>query len=128
MHCSKCGLCCEETEMLLTEADVQLLEQAGYVRKDFMHYDSKNFAQLRNREGHCVFYDPNKHSCKVYKLRPLGCHLYPVIYGEGEGVITDDICAMRRTVSKTEIERKGKRLIRLLDAIDSEAENRHGST
>jgi uncharacterized protein len=124
MRCSRCGLCCEETEMLLSERDIELLEKAGYVRKSFVRHDPRSCAQLRNNRGYCVFYDAEKHRCRVYRLRPLGCRIYPVIYCEEEDVIVDDLCPMKNTVSKTETERKSKKLLKLLKTIDREAERR----
>jgi len=128
MRCSRCGLCCEETEMLLSEKDIGLLGKAGYTRESFVRYDTQGCAQLRNNRDHCVFYDVGKHRCRVYRFRPLGCRIYPVIYSEEEGVIVDDLCPMRDTVSKTETERKGKRLIKLLKTIDKESGKRRSST
>jgi hypothetical protein len=44
-----------------------------------------------------------------------------VIYSEDEGVIVDDICSMMGTVSAGEVNRKTRKLLRLLQAIDKEA-------
>lgn len=123
MRCSHCGKCCEKTEMLLSKADIERLENAGYRRELFVRYDKHGFVQLRNREGYCVFYDEAKNRCKVYKHRPLGCRIYPVIYSEGEGIIVDDLCPMKNTVSNSELKRKGKKLIGLLKSIDNEAQS-----
>ncbi|PMB75174.1 MAG: YkgJ family cysteine cluster protein, partial [Candidatus Bathyarchaeota archaeon] len=71
--------------MLLSEADIKRLEKVGYNREEFVRYDKKGFAKLRNNRGYCVFYNPQKERCKVYNYRPLGCRIYPVIYSEGEG-------------------------------------------
>jgi len=121
MRCSHCGICCEKTEMLLAEADIKCLEKAGYTRTRFVRYDKKGFAKLRNRRGYCVFYDTEKRRCKVYEHRPSGCRLYPVIYSIEEGVIIDDLCPMKNTVSATELKRKGKEVTKLLQRIDEEA-------
>jgi Fe-S-cluster containining protein len=118
MHCSRCGICCEKTEMLLSEADIKLLKEAGCDPRDFVCFNIQGLAQLRNRRGYCVFYNVQKHSCNVYRYRPLGCRIYPVIYSEEEGVIVDHLCPMMRTVSATEVTRKTKKLMKLLQAID----------
>ncbi|MFW9986574.1 MAG: YkgJ family cysteine cluster protein [Candidatus Odinarchaeota archaeon] len=55
MRCSHCGICCENTEMMLSNADVERLEKAGYTRQKFMRYDNHGFARLRNCQGFCVF-------------------------------------------------------------------------
>jgi Fe-S-cluster containining protein len=122
MRCSRCGICCEKTEMLLSTADIRLLEEAGHNSKKFVCFNRRGLAQLRNRRGYCVFYDAEKHFCSVHRYRPLGCRIYPVIYSEEEGVIVDDLCPMMNTVSAAEVKRKAKRLMKLLHAIDREAE------
>ena len=124
MYCSHCGLCCEKTEMLLSDADVERLERMGYERQEFVRFDRHGFVRLRNRRGFCVFYDVERCRCKIYRHRPLGCRVYPVIFSEQEGIVLDNLCPMKSTVSKIELERKGKKLMELLQRIDAEAINR----
>ena len=124
MLCSRCGACCRKTEMMLSEMDIKRLEKIGYSPKEFVRYDRQGFAKLRNRRGHCVFYDLEKKRCKVYKFRPSGCRTYPIIYSEGEGIIVDDLCPLKNTVSKRELKRKGIELMKLLHRIDEEAAER----
>jgi len=124
MRCSHCGICCEKTEMLLSNADVERLEKAGYNRQKFMRYDKHGFARLRNRHGFCVFYDVVKCRCTIYEHRPLGCRIYPIIYSEQEGIVVDGLCPMKNTVSEIELKRKGKRVIELLQRMDNEATSR----
>jgi hypothetical protein len=114
-------MCCEKTEMMLSDADVERLERMDYNRLEFARYDRHSFVRLRNRRGFCVFYDVEKCRCRIYRHRPLGCRIYPVIYGEQEGIVLDDLCPMKNTVSKMELKRKGKRLMELLQRIDTEA-------
>lgn len=123
MDCSHCGVCCEKTEMMLSNADVECLEKMGHDRREFVRYDRHGFVRLRNHRGFCVFYNVEKHRCRVYRHRPLGCRVYPVIFSEQEGIIVDDLCPMKNTVSKIEFERKGKKLMKLLERIDAEAIN-----
>ncbi|MEM3726522.1 MAG: YkgJ family cysteine cluster protein [Candidatus Bathyarchaeia archaeon] len=123
MRCSHCGICCRKTEMLLSEEDIKRLENLGHSREKFVRYDKKGFAKLRNHRGYCVFYDQQKGRCNVYKCRPLGCRIYPVIYSEGEGTIVDDLCPMKNTVSTKELKRKSVELMKLLHRIDEEARN-----
>jgi Fe-S-cluster containining protein len=124
MRCSHCGKCCEKTEMLLSRADIELLERAGYTGENFVRYDRHGFARLRNRKGYCVFYDVERRHCKVYRHRPLGCRIYPIIYSEEERIIVDYLCPVKNTISNNEIKRKGKNLIKLLQRIDNEAKTR----
>ena len=123
MRCSHCGVCCEKTEMLLSKADIRLLEKAGHAREEFVRFNRQGFAQLRNSRGYCVFYQNEKGRCRVYRHRPLGCRIYPLIYSEEEGVIVDDLCPQAATFSKKEIDSKEERLMKLLQRIDGEAGN-----
>lgn len=124
MRCSHCGKCCEKTEMLLSRADIELLERAGYTGESFVRYDRHGFARLRNRKGYCVFYDVERRRCKVYRHRPLGCRIYPIIYSEEERIIVDYLCPVKNTISNNEQKRKGRNLIKLLQKIDDEAKIR----
>lgn len=124
MRCSHCGICCTKTQMLLSNADIAHLEKAGYPKEQFVYFDKQKYAKLRNLKGYCFFYDNEKHRCKIYKLRPEGCFIYPVIYSEEDGVIIDDLCPEKKTVSEEEREKKGKRVAKLLGRIDRETENR----
>lgn len=110
--------------MLLSKADVERLEKAGYRAHAFVRFNKQGFAQLRNKSGHCVFYHVDNHRCSVYSNRPLGCRIYPVLLSVEEGVVLDDLCPQAETVSKGEIELKKGRLERLLARIDGEAQSR----
>lgn len=121
MHCSNCGVCCTETEMLLSIKDIKRLEDKGYRQNQFVRYDRLGYAELRNREGYCVFYDRSKRRCSVYADRPAGCRVYPVIVDEDKGIVLDGICDSRNTISDDERRLKGKRVVRLLEVIDAEA-------
>ena len=124
MRCTRCGACCQETEMLLSTEDITRLETKGYTQESFLRFDKAGYAILRNSQGHCVFYNPEKQQCDVYSERPLGCRIYPVIYDEDHGVVADTICHAHETVTAQEKKRKGKKVVVLLKRIDSEAERR----
>jgi Fe-S-cluster containining protein len=128
MRCSHCGVCCEKTEMLVSNADIKRLERLGHDCQKFVRYDRHGFAKLRNRHGVCVFYDAEKCRCQIYRHRPLGCRIYPVIYSEDEGIVVDDLCPAQNTVSETELRREGKKLVELLQRIDNEAHTRLSSS
>jgi Fe-S-cluster containining protein len=127
MRCSRCGVCCTETEMLLSEKDISRIEKQGFSRNKFTKIDSEGYAKLRNYNGYCVFYDRVKRECAVYSCRPAGCRVYPVIFHEEEGVILDSICESRNTILQREQCLKGKRVIKLLEVIDFEAIKRFNS-
>ena len=124
MRCSNCGVCCTETEMLLSIKDINRLEALGYSVKEFAIFDKQGYVTLRNRDGYCVFYDLAKHRCNIYTARPSGCRVYPVIVDVESGIILDSICECRGSITEQEKSVKGKRVVKLLELIDSEAEER----
>jgi Fe-S-cluster containining protein len=124
MRCSHCGICCTETEMLLSNEDIKRLEKKGFHKKYFLKIDKQGYAQLKNRNGYCVFYDLEKHLCSVYADKPAGCGVYPVILDENVGIIIDDICPEKASITVEEKEGKGKEVIKLLERIDAEAKSR----
>jgi len=125
MHCSHCGICCTETEMLLSKEDIKRIEKKGFHKKYFLKIDKEGYAQLKNRNGYCVFYDLEKRQCRIYPDKPSGCGVYPVILDEDIGIIIDEICPEKATITPEEKEEKGKAVINLIKVIDAEAEARH---
>ena len=121
MRCSNCGVCCTETEMLLSKRDIKRLESAGFNQNQFVKYDKQGYAQLKNLDGYCIFYDLKNRQCSVYVNRPAGCRVYPVILHEDRGIILDNICQSRKSITLSEKKLKGQRVINLLEVIDSEA-------
>jgi Fe-S-cluster containining protein len=113
--------------MLLSTEDIERLERKGYSKKFFARFNRAGYAKLRNLQGHCVFYDAEKQRCKAYGERPLGCRLYPVIYDETKGIVVDNICPARGSLKEKKIERKGKKVIKLLEKIDAEAKQRRSA-
>ena len=105
--------------MELSDSDIERLMKAGFRREEFTLV-SDGVTQLRNVGGWCYFYNLADKRCQVYEKKPLGCHIYPVVYLQNEGVIVDELCPMRQTVSKRELRTKGKILIKLLKKIDTE--------
>ena len=124
MRCSRCGVCCQQTDMLLSSVDISRLEKKGYGRDYFVRFDKEGYALLRNRQGYCVFYNTKERRCDVYAYRPSGCRVYPVILDEDKGIVVDEICHSQITISEAEKVRKGKRVMKLLEKIDSEAQSR----
>ena len=124
MHCFSCGVCCQETEMLLSEEDIERLERKGYHRDFFTLLDKKGYLKLRNKQGYCVFYEAKNHRCRVYAARPSGCRLYPVVFVEAEGIRVDNICRLKSRFNDKNIEQKGIKVRKLLERIDREAKSR----
>ena len=111
--------------MLLSNEDVASLERKGYAREFFSACDSHGFIFLRNVKGCCVFYDAEKRRCRIRSNRPSGCRVYPVIYDEAEGIVVDDICPAKGTITEKQKAKRGKKVLKLLETIDAEAEKRH---
>ena len=105
--------------MELSNDDIRRLEGAGYSRDQFSILDN-HAIRLMNVDGWCIFYSLAERKCRVYKNRPLGCRLYPVVYLVDEGAIFDELCPMGHTVSEREFRTKGTALRKLLRRIDEE--------
>jgi Fe-S-cluster containining protein len=75
--------------MTLTEADVSMLESAGFT--DFVRLNTRGDLELKNRGGRCVFL--TEAGCGVYEIRPEGCRLFPLILDmRSDRVVRDDYC------------------------------------
>jgi Fe-S-cluster containining protein len=110
--------------MLLSNEDIERLERKGYVRDFFVRLDKEGYAILRNQNGKCVFLDPEKRICRERKNRPLGCRIYPVMHDEDKGIVVDDACPVYSTVTEKQKAKRGKKVLKLLERIDAEAEKR----
>ena len=111
--------------MLLSKEDIERLERVGFSREDFTVTCGDGLTRLRNVRQGCYFYDPAEKECQVYEYRPLGCFIYPVVYSIDEGVIVDELCPVRHTVSKHELKMKGKILLKHLKKITDEVASLH---
>jgi len=105
--------------MELSSKDIERLERMGYRREEFAVIDNC-VTRLRNVGGWCYFYSPVEKRCRVYEERPLGCHLYPVVYLVNEGAMVDELCPMGQTISEQELRTKGKILEKLLKKMNNE--------
>jgi Fe-S-cluster containining protein len=107
--------------MELCNTDISRLERRGYRKDDFSCLGSDGVPRLRNVGAHCFFFDHDRRRCKEYASRPLGCVIYPVnLTPEGE-VVVDDLCPEADTLTRDEIESKGRRLRLLLHTIELES-------
>ncbi|MEM1852797.1 MAG: YkgJ family cysteine cluster protein [Thermofilaceae archaeon] len=105
-HCLSCGLCCRETEMVLTPSDVERLELLGYRREEFAVYDGR-FHRLRNVDGRCFFYRGGR--CVVYDYRPIGCSMYPIVIDPESGSVeVDRFCPLAYMTTPGELRRAEK--------------------
>jgi Fe-S-cluster containining protein len=127
MGCIECGTCCQDTEMLLLKKDIERLRKKGYNSKFFSRKDKDFYIILRNKNGYCVFFDRNKKKCKVYKDRPMGCRLYPIIFDDSKGVVIDKICPASSSWSEKSRQILEKKVIRVIKKLDIEANQRCSS-
>jgi hypothetical protein len=110
--------------MLLSNEDIERLEQIGYDRASFVRFNNDGYAILRNENGNCVFFNPKKRVCKERENRPLGCRIYPVMQDEDKGIVIDKMCPAKNTISEKQKAKKGKKVLKLLEKIDVEAGRR----
>ena len=127
MECLECGYCCLETEMLLSKKDIDRLEKKGFKTKYFSRQNNEGYIVLKNRKGHCIFFDPEQKKCKIYEDRPFGCRLYPIIFDDMKGIIADTLCPANTKWTENRKTHRGKKVIKLLKKIDSEAKQRCSS-
>lgn len=114
-RCIKCGVCCIGTEMELLAEDIRRIEAAGFKLEEFA-VEKDGVYRLKNVDGHCVFYEPESRSCKIYHIRPVGCRLYPLVYN-GERVEVDKTCPTWDTVPRSEVERLGPYVVKFLEEV-----------
>lgn len=89
----KCIICCRETQMPLSLMDIKRIEKIGFTQ-DFFVDSQEGWLQLKNKYGLCVFHTGEK--CSIYKHRPEGCKLYPVIFDyDTKQATLDDDCSYR---------------------------------
>ena len=81
----KCGRCCKEYTVLLSEGDILRITGLGYNHSDFVQYESigpESGKPLLKKDAKqwCVFLKMDKegmYSCKIYNHRPDICRRYP---------------------------------------------------
>jgi Fe-S-cluster containining protein len=91
--------------MPLTNKDIERITSLGFKTKFFIK--SRNgWLLLKNRDDRCVFNNGVK--CLIYKNRPEGCKLYPIIYDKDKDcAIFDKDCPYKENfkISKRKIKR-----------------------
>lgn len=114
-YCLKCGLCCRDTEMVLTPSDLRRIEALGYVKREFTVF-RRGFYRLRNVDGKCFFYRDGK--CIIYEYRPLGCSMYPIVIEvENCEVTVDELCPLARETKREELAKAREFIKRVLEEL-----------
>jgi len=54
----------------------------------------------------------------------MGCRIYPVMFDEEKGIVIDELCAARNTITEKQKKKRGAKVLKLLEKIDAEAEKR----
>ena len=86
----KCVECCLETRMPLSNFDLKRILKLGYKLECFAVKTDGEW-RLKNNSGRCVFLITE--GCGIYRHRPEGCRLYPLVYDENLGkVVVDPSC------------------------------------
>ena len=111
-----CGKCCHNTEMPLLISDILRIEALGFKREYFVVYRN-GVPRLRNVNGRCVFLSGNN-ACTIYRHRPLGCRLYPLVYDVSSNrVVIDDLCPKRDEIKKKVLPHHRRCLLELLKEL-----------
>jgi Fe-S-cluster containining protein len=120
--------CCVETEMTLTESDMERIDSLGRARNEYVVRTKDGFCQLRNLDAYCCFYDSENKKCEIYEQRPEGCRFYPIIYDvRRHKCVVDTDCPSRGTVTKEEINRACAGVRKLVERLMAEAQKRENS-
>ena len=119
-HATKCFQCCVETNMVLTNHDIDTIQKLGYEYQFFVTKHNE-WLQLKNTHGHCVFY--NGTECGIYPYRPKGCTLYPIVYDKTKNrAMLDNECPQRHCFSLSSL--KQQELKNLINTLEKERRNR----
>lgn len=70
--------------MQLSEQDIIRIEQKHHLKRIEFCSQVDGLYQLKNIDQHCIFFEPDNKTCKIYMERPTGCGFYPLIYLEEE--------------------------------------------
>ena len=98
----KCIQCCLETEMPLSNGDIEQIKGLGF-DYDYFVVSRDGQLQLKNYGGRCVFNDGKQ--CLIYENRPEGCKLYPIVYDEDKNcAVLDEDCPHRNSFKISEVE------------------------
>ncbi|MFX1337082.1 MAG: YkgJ family cysteine cluster protein [Promethearchaeota archaeon] len=93
--CKNCGKCCIDTEMMISKKDISLIlrQYPQDLREEDFVIKNHGYSQLKNIDGHCVFFDAFTKKCKIYINRPQGCRFYPLTYDKDKKLcVFDEDC------------------------------------
>ena len=115
-----CSLCCLNTNMVLTAQDIEILTNVGY-QSTFFVTRRNGWLQLKNKKGRCVFH--NGLHCTIYRHRPEGCRLYPIVYDKDtRSAIIDNECPQKQYFPLTQ--QKERQIQALVSLLEKERKER----
>nr|AIF04991.1 putative Fe-S oxidoreductase [uncultured marine group II/III euryarchaeote KM3_178_D06] len=120
-----CSKCCRETEMPVTRADISRITALGHKLSFFTIVQPDGSVRLANSNETkaCVFLTTDSAeedapgTCSIWKDRPEGCRIYPLILDELDQPFLDELCPHRDEFSIPPIGMRG-RLHMLSDILD----------
>lgn len=80
--CKRCADCCKYLTIKLYKKDIKEIKRAGYAQDFFIEYDTHIKSPIiKIKNNKCVFLSKkgNRYYCKIYKIRPKVCRLYPFV-------------------------------------------------
>ncbi|MBW2974536.1 YkgJ family cysteine cluster protein [Candidatus Woesearchaeota archaeon] len=80
-----CAECCKYLTVKLYKKDIEAIKKEGYEEEFFMEFDTHiKSPVLKLRDDKCVFLGKKKgeYYCRIYKIRPKVCRLYPFVNSE----------------------------------------------
>lgn len=117
---NKCIKCCINTSMILSDKDIEKIHNKGYNINSFVK-KKKGWLKLKNKDRRCIFH--NGKICLIYKYRPEGCKLYPLIFNdEYQIAIIDKDCPYKENFNYTS--ENIEKLYSLINRVKSERNNR----
>jgi Fe-S-cluster containining protein len=104
------------TDMPLIKSDIERLRSLGFIREEFT-IEVKEEIRLRNVSGKCYFLKGKL--CSVYKNRPEGCRIYPLVFEEDSNkYVLDSFCPYRKSFTISETHKA--KLKALLNQLETE--------
>jgi len=102
--CERCGECCNNYIIKLSNKDIKEIKKLGYEKEDFAEHDSTiNGEVVKKTEGKCVFIKKkkNEYFCQIYLFRPLVCKRYPFFKKNIKSCKPVTFSSMHKILSKT---------------------------
>jgi len=130
MTCLLCAKCCEKTEMLLSNADIEHIEGEAKQSRWRFAYLRDGYRYLKNKGRYCTFLN-HARRCSIYDIRPQGCRFYPIIFNPYlNKCVIDKDCTNKDNISTELITEKCQELrafIRILEDERSARLNRNST-